>query len=219
MSKKIDKIPSCKICGSPTESIDDLKWKVTYDICHICDFISKQEQYYISPEEEQKRYEQHNNDTYDPGYIKRFEDMIKLHVKPLKRVEKVLDFGSGPYPMLTIIMKEKGYETVNYDPFFAPSKDYKNHKYDLIILSEVVEHIAKPKETIEELVSLLNPEGAILFMTEQRTMPSTDFLNWWYKRDNTHISFFNTKTFEYIAKMNNMKIVSNNHKNIIVLQK
>ena len=121
--------------------------------------------------------------------------------------------------MLTIIMKEKGYQVLNYDPYFAPNEEYKNHKFDLIVLSEVAEHISNPKQTFEHLFTLLNSRGAILFMTEQRTMDDMDFLNWWYKRDNTHISFFNTKTFQFIANQYNLKIVSNNHKNIIVLQK
>jgi CTP:phosphocholine cytidylyltransferase-like protein len=45
------------------------------------------------------------------------------------------------------------------------------------------------------------------------------FLKWYYIQDITHIGFFSMKTFEYIAKEFDLKIIRNNKKNVIILQK
>jgi 2-polyprenyl-3-methyl-5-hydroxy-6-metoxy-1,4-benzoquinol methylase len=220
MNKKInDVIINCKICGNTTFEKSDLKTKVTYDVCPVCDFISIKEHHLLSPQDEQKRYELHNNDTFDSGYTRRFENMIDLHIKPLKQVKNILDFGSGPYPMLSHILKEQGYQVVYFDPYFANNMSYRNQKYDLIVLSEVIEHIQYPLQTLDGLLELLHQDGFILVMTEFRTMDIDGFFTWWYRRDSTHISFFNQKTFETIAKNLQLKIYTTNQKNIILFQK
>ena len=220
MNRKIKDINSCKICSNTTEELYDQQLKVTYDVCHKCGFISKQDSFVLSQEEELVRYKNHKNDNEDnTGYINMFKNLIDLHVKPLKTVKSILDFGSGPYPMLQKLLKREGYDVAIYDPFFNKELDYQNNKYDLITTTEAIEHFKNPIKEIEHLLSLLNDNGYLLIMTNFRTMDLDSFSKWWYRRDPTHISFFNEDTFKYLEKHYGLKEVSNNHKNIITLQK
>ena len=219
-NRKIKDINTCKICSSTTEELQDLQLKVTYDVCQKCGFISKHESFHLTHQEELGRYENHKNDNEDnTGYMNMFNNLIDLHVRPLKDVKKILDFGSGPYPMLQKILTREGYEVSIYDPFFSKGVTYQNTEYDLITTTEAIEHFVNPIKEIEHLLSLLKDKGYLLIMTNFRTMDIKTFPTWWYRRDPTHISFFNEETFKYLEKRYNLKEISNNHKNIITLQK
>lgn len=220
MSKnKTVRTSSCKICGSETQELHDSLIKVTYDVCQKCDFIYKQTRYHLPNDLEKERYDTHNNDTEDEGYKNIFRNLLETHVRPLKNVKSILDFGSGPYPMLQKIFEQEGYEVTIYDYYYHKDSTYLNQKYDLITSTEVIEHLSEPLLEIEKLVSLLKDQGYLALMTNFRTMNLDAFLSWWYKRDHTHIAFFNQKTFDYLKERFHLVEVSNNHKNIIVLQK
>ena len=107
----------------------------------------------------------------------------------------------------------------DYDPFFNPNSDYLERKYDLITTTEVVEHFTTPMVEFEHILSLLKNDGYLVIMTNFNTFTDEEFLKWWYRRDMTHISFYRVKTFEYIANMYNLKLVSHNDKNVVVFQK
>ena len=54
----------CKICKDETYVLDDKKRNKEYFVCPQCDYISLDEKYIISSEEEKRRYSLHNN-TFD----------------------------------------------------------------------------------------------------------------------------------------------------------
>ena len=212
-------ISNCKICNSPTEELLDKQMKVTYDVCQKCDFISKQEAYHLSEEDEHGRYSLHNNFPDNEGYVNIFNNMIDIHVRTLKNVKKVLDFGCGPYPTLKILLERLDYKVSIYDPYFEKDLAYRNQKYDLITTTEVIEHMVDPIKELSHMLSLLDDKGYLLIMTLFREMDQERFLTWWYRRDRTHISFFNETTFKFIQDKFDLVEVSNNNKNIIVFQK
>ena len=221
MNKRIlvDLISNCKVCNSPTEELVDKQMKVTYDVCHNCDFISKQESYHLSEEEEHGRYSLHNNFPDNEGYVNIFNNMIDIHVRPLKDVKTILDFGCGPYPTLKILLERLDYKVSIYDPYFETNLEYRNQKYNLITTTEVIEHMVDPIKELEHMLELLEDKGYLLIMTLFREMDQERFLTWWYRRDKTHISFFNETTFKYLQNKFNLIEVSNNNKNIVVFQK
>ena len=145
--------------------------------------------------------------------------MIDIHVRPLKNVKNVLDFGCGPYPTLKILHERIDYNVSIYDPYFEKDLAYRNQKYDLIVTTEVIEHMVNPLNELEHMLSLLEDKGYLLIMTLFREMDEERFLTWWYRRDKTHISFFNETTFQYIQNKFDLTEISNNNKNIIVFQK
>ena len=142
-----------------------------------------------------------------------------MHVNPLDIKRNILEFGSGPYPALKILLGERGYNVFDFDPFYNNNDDYKNRKYQLITTTEVVEHFTNPLKEFSHLFDLLEEDGYLVIMTRFRTMDIEEFLKWWYRRDLTHISFFNLKTFEYIGNKYDADIVSHNDVNIITMQK
>ena len=130
-----------------------------------------------------------------------------------------LDFGCGPGSVLAHLLREEGFQVDIYDPFFSPEKVYKNKTYDLITSTEVFEHLKNPVETFKTLYNCLNPEGIIAIMTLYHTKNSEEFQKWWYRRDETHISFYSHNTFRYLAEIFNMKILLLDYKNLCVMQK
>lgn len=153
------------------------------------------------------------------GYVSIFKDLIRLHIKGLDIKRNVLEFGSGPYPALKILLGNEGYTVFDFDPFYNNNDDYKRRKYQLITSTEVVEHFVDPIKEFKHLFELLEDNGYLVIMTRFRNMDIKDFLNWWYRRDLTHISFYNLKTFEFIANKFDADIVSHNDVNIITIQK
>jgi len=217
MNKKID-LNFCLICNGETTTLHDPGFQIDYDVCENCGFIHKQEAFHLSEEDEHKRYLLHHNDELNIGYRTYMENFVKLHVRPLKNVKTILDFGSGPYPMLKKVLENLDYDVSDFDPFFNNNIEYLNSRYDLIIATEVFEHIQQPMLAFIQLIELLNPKGKLVIMTQFRYMDVSEFNNWWYRRDQTHVSFFNELTFETICDILSLKIVSSNQKDVIVIE-
>lgn len=161
--------------------------------CEKCHFIKKAK--IVDSVAEQKRYLQHN---YDEKYDKY---MFNLYNKIIidKNIN-ILDYGCGRIPTLSKVFND--YNIYNYDYYFYPF-EFTTLSYDLIILNEVIEHIEDPLVTISSLVKLLHKNGKIVIHTGL-TDNINDIEKWWYVRDITHISFFHTETFKYIARIYNL---------------
>ena len=137
----------------------------------------------------------------------------------LPSIKTALDFGSGPGPVLSELLKQKGLEVDIYDLYYSPKKVYQNKSYDLITSTEVFEHLSKPLEVMQTLVSHLNPNSYLAIMTKFPPKDDEEFLNWWYRRDPTHISFYTPKTFEVLAKKFGLEIVKFVDDNVVVFKK
>ena len=212
-------INDCRICGGHTHPLVDDELDVTYDVCQTCGFIYKQPLYHLGLDAEKSRYLSHHNADDNVSYVTYLQAFIETSIHPLQGIQTILDFGSGPNPVLRRLLEQDGYVVADYDPFFHDDKSYRDNHYDLIVLTEVLEHIHHPLSAMEHLVDLLNDQGRILIMTQFRTMNETAFLNWWYRRDTTHVGFFNDKTFATIAKRLSLTIEYSNHIDRILLSK
>ncbi len=209
---------TCIICGNSVRNLNDSQMKVIYDVCEECGFVYKQPKYHISNEKEFEEYSKHNNSFEVKGYVDMFRNLIDEFIKPLDISGKGLEFGSGPGPVLKELLIQLGFHMFDYDPYFNPNEEYMNHNYELITSTEVIEHLANPKNVFSHLKSLLSKNGYLVLMTNFNTFNDKDFLTWWYRRDKTHISFYRLKTLEYLADLNQLEVVTHNNKNIIVLK-
>jgi cyclopropane fatty-acyl-phospholipid synthase-like methyltransferase len=106
-----------------------------------------------------------------------------------------------------------------YDLFYFPKKVYEGKKYDLILSTEVFEHLQNPLDIFKKLLGHVEKNGYILLMSAFHPDNDEEFFKWWYIRDVTHIGFFNIKTFEFLADKLGLRIVKHNFKNIILFQK
>jgi 2-polyprenyl-3-methyl-5-hydroxy-6-metoxy-1,4-benzoquinol methylase len=210
----------CKICSTQTESLWDKKKDVTYHRCVSCRFIFLDESAIVDRVCEKKHYEKHNNSFECTGYVKMFDKFISKSILPLlSNLKTALDFGCGHTPVLAELLKREGLEIDYYDFYFFPNEMYKNKKYDLITSTEVFEHLKEPKEVLKTLVNSLSDKGYIVLMTQFPPLNDEEFLNWWYRRDITHISFFTPQSFEIMAEEMGLKVLKTIDNNIVVFQK
>ena len=191
----------CTLCSSVLINKKD---EYYYD-CGICKAIVKDEKYYLTANEEKAEYEIHNNDINDIKYQKFTMPITNYVIEKYLPEHKGLDFGSGTGPVISSMLMKKGYDIVQYDPFFAPNLNLLNNRYDYIVSCEVFEHFYKPKMEIDRLTFLLNANGILLIMTMLYN-DDIDFNTWRYRKDSTHVFIYRKETIEYIATEKKLKI-------------
>lgn len=210
----------CKICGSDTRKIHHQKFGIYY-YCDTCEFISKDEKFRISTEEELEIYNNHNNSIDDPEYVEYFYNFLEDAVfKYVNEGKEGFDFGSGPSPVLAQILERyHDYKMDIYDFFYAKKKVYIGKQYDLITSTEVVEHLKDPISYFKLFAELMKDDGVLAIMTLFHQNDDEHFKEWYYIRDRSHISFYTPKTFKYIARKTGLKIIHTNHKRYITFIK
>lgn len=194
-----------------------------YWLCPGCRLIFVPPRYFLSEEQEIERYLQHENSLDNAGYVKMFSDKIKLIRQACPEVVTVLDFGCGYEPVLKTLLANQGYNVDVYDANFFPDRRLKGN-YDLIISTETFEHFKEPGKEIEKIKHLLAPSGFLAVMTRLYTTRESSsvpdgFEEWYYKRDLTHVSFYCTETFSWIAAKHGFNLVFSDPKDFIILRK
>lgn len=213
---------NCNICENEDFQVIEVKNKAglkKYYKCKKCEFIFIDTSHLLSLEDENKRYEIHNNEISDPSYRAYFKNFINYIEDSLNIDDTILDYGSGPQPVLADVMEEYGYKVNIYDKFFHNEKESFKKKYDVIISTEVFEHIYNPTKTLETLLSILKENGKLIIMTAVSPPTDEEFKKWWYIQDPTHVVFYNKKTFDIISRKHSLNIIKYNYKNIIIFQR
>ena len=199
----------CPVCGTPAPSFVDTPLHCETFHCPHCELIFKSERCFPTEAQELKKYNEHHNSLENAGYVAMFERFIDYTLAHIRRpVKTVLDFGSGPTPVLAELLRRHGFDVAVYDKHFAPAAPEENARFDLITSTEVIEHIADPMQTLTWLKSRLVPGGTLALMTQFHDNSETFYRNWWYRRDPTHLCFFTPKTFAVAAGRLDMQTVA-----------
>lgn len=191
----------CPLCQKTQNHLFYEEKKRPFYRCEHCSLVFVPEAYHISPEEEKKRYDQHQNNTESQlfdGYKKwmlEFWTWMKL----LGFEGKICDYGSGPHPILSELARLEGINIISYDLYYAPESKASLVDLDLLILSEVVEHFRNPYQEWNDLKKMVKTGGRICIRTSLWN-EETRWKDWAYARDNTHINFYHQKTFDYLAQ-------------------
>lgn len=189
---------ACPLCGGQTRSYAILA-SGRYRRCPHCRLVHRHRSGLPTPEEERAHYALHDNDPSDPAY-RRFLDRLAVPLaERLPPGAEGLDFGCGPGPALSVMLRERGFRVADYDPFFAPDDSLLARVWDFICCTEAAEHFHRPGVEFERLDAMLRPGGWLAVMTEPRD-PARDFESWWYHRDPTHVCFYERHTLEWIAR-------------------
>ena len=114
----------------------------------------------------------------------------------------LLDYGGGN-GYLARCLRQAGFTDAHtYDPFVPEYASKPSRRFQCLFAFEVVEHSNHPWETFEEMASLLDEEGLIVFSTVLQP-PDIDQqrMNWWYIAPrNGHVTLYTGAALHTIAQ-------------------
>lgn len=168
-----------------------------YFHCPHCRLIFTDPRDMLSPEQERARYGQHQNSIEDSGYVRFLQQILRPMLPLLNPAMRGLDYGCGPGPVLSQLLRREGLACDDYDPLFAPGP--LQPPYDFILSTECFEHFHVPGREIARVCGLLAPGGLLGIMTEFWTTRDR-FATWSYTRDRTHVAFYHRQTLDVIAR-------------------
>ncbi len=152
----------------------------------------------LSLAEERARYLLHQNSPRDLEYRAFLDRLLVPLTMLLSPVAQGLDYGCGPGPTISVMMRERGFTMNEYDPFFVAERSVLNQQYDFITCTEAAEHFFNPKEEFERLNHLLKSGGHLGIMTAVYDQKPA-FSDWYYAKDPTHVSIYTPQTIRWIA--------------------
>jgi 2-polyprenyl-3-methyl-5-hydroxy-6-metoxy-1,4-benzoquinol methylase len=171
----------------------------------------------ILPQAEMGHYDLHENDIFDIRYRDFVSPIFEQVMHYSNRESKILDFGCGPGPVVSQMLKEAGRQTIQYDPFYCNDTSVFDFKYDVVFACEVAEHFYDPSVEFRRLCEILNPEGYLIIQTLMANQ--VDFATWNYRMDPTHVVFYSGKSFDWIAKKMKLRIVNIDAPRLVNFQK
>jgi len=197
---------SCPMCAA---TIHQEVWqfdrdKRIYLHCGNCLLVYVPKEFHLSFDDATKRYQNHEPDAGSKGHVNHLNLAILPTLPFLKKQTKGLDYGCGPKPILSQLLKKFDFDVENFDLSFYPIM--KSRNYDFIFCIETAEHFIHPEKDFYQILNLLNPNSIFTLMTE-RYIDKSHFSNWYYKRDLTHVSFYNQETLDYIAEKFRLKLL------------
>lgn len=204
---------TCPLCYS--NGVDF--YSQQFQKCSGCHSIFRCPEFFISPEKEKSRYEEHNNDVEDTRYQDFVSPIIDTILQNHSPSETWLDFWAGTWPVISHLLTQKWFQTQLYDPFFHNKPELLKQEYDFIIACEVIEHFHYPEKEFHLLYKLLKPGGKLYIMTDLYSQ-QVDFKNWYYKNDKTHVFFYTIEAFTWIKSHWSWEIITQK-KRCIILEK
>ena len=215
----------CLLCGSKNTQIYRefeektygklRRWK--YFTCQNCDLIFRDPTQRPKPEEEQSRYKEHQNlwnKTYEK-YLNELWQPLSSYIP--KEAKKGLDFGCGATEGLKELLKDSSYSIESYD-FYFKDDVLKNSEYDFVYCSEVVEHFYNVKRNFDILIDTLKAGALLAVSTQKPPADPEDFQTWYYRKDPTHVAFYNSKTWDWIAESMGFEVLYQENP-IVILKK
>jgi len=209
---------TCPLCGSKDRhtSLPGPDGREFF-LCRLCRLVFTDKKYFLSREKERERYLQHNNSSDSPGYIEFLNRAVNPSIRFLGKRIAGLDYGCGPEPVLSQILKSRGFESEWYDPIFYPELDL-DKRYGFIFSTETFEHFFSPAAELDRLRTLLSPGGILTVMTKLRKSPER-FREWHYARDPSHVAFYSRDTLEFISERWDIKIVYCDNESVCIFRK
>jgi len=177
---------------------DDARDYLHCDLCHL---ISTPKSTHPQFQTAKARYLHHLADSGSTGHINHLMKAIQPIQNFLKKEMDILDYGCGPKPVLSDLLRTWECSCQNYDLIFFP-EPFIFKSYDAVFCIETAEHFSDPQKELTNINNVLKPGGYVIIMTALYSNKQ-HFSKWYYKRDFTHISFFHQKTMEFISKKMN----------------
>ncbi len=187
-----------------------------YRCCRECLLICVEERFRPTVKEEEERYRTHRNGVCHPGHVRFLNQALEQSLPHLDPGMSGLDYGCGPVPTLSVLLRDHGIICSDYDPIFFPNLP--EGPFDFIYATECFEHFFSPDKELRRVQDLLAPGGILTIMTEQWATPE-DFSAWHYARDLTHVSFYHARTIDFICSRYGFSRMESTNARVVVLKK
>jgi len=112
----------------------------------------------------------------------------------------------------------RGIKTDSWDPFFHPAPPRKG-AYDLVLSIEAAEHFSNPALEFRAIATALKNGGRAVLHTSIAPDNDDDFLQWWYKEDSTHVSFYSALSLRMLAEGASLALEGITDRCFIVMKK
>ena len=207
------------ICHKMCYTFVDEKTNITYYHCNHCGYNFKSPECYQDFTTQKERYNLHENDENDPGYQAYFQRFLVFTLPLLDKPKTALDFGCGRSSLLASLLQKEGIACDYYDPISHPDTLKEKKKYELIVSTEVFEHLHQPKVVFENLLERLEESGYLAIQTQFHSNDVEAFKKWYYHQDPTHIVFFTAHTFRVLCREFDCEFIADNGKNMVLMRK
>jgi len=195
----------CPLCQSGKTHHYHTDKRRDYFQCSDCHLVFIDPNQRLPEKEERAQYDLHENNSGDEGYRRFLSRLASPLMEKLSTHSHGLDFGCGPGPTLSLILEEAGHSVELYDVYFYPNQTALQRQYDFITATEVIEHLYQPDRVWQQWMKGLKSGGLLGLMTKL-VIDVEAFSNWHYKNDPTHVIFFSRRTFEFLAKRDNLQL-------------
>ena len=229
----MNKINSCPICGHAKSSSVSYYSEYFLVKCNSCKFVYSEQK--PTQQELDEVYNNYDYSTEDSSLtsasMKKHIDICK-YIMSLGKISSVLDVGCGKGAWLNIF-KEFGCDTFGTEynddlKTFASSVGHimldgglfpivrKDQKFDLIIFTEVIEHIQNPNEVLSHFNNILSNEGLIFITTPNFSAIERHFLRgkWKNVMYPEHLSYYTPATLNSVLNKNGFSKISLYSENI-----
>lgn len=216
----------CKLCNKTTNYLFSLEVykniQAHYYECEECNTLQSYHLDAMTPNELKNFYESIKNLNIDSGaawrqycIVNRIKSLVNLRViRNSGHKFKVLDFGSGSGFAASCIKFNLGCDVYAYEPYvqsgFSSIQCFKsidevidNGPYNLVIASEVFEHLNEPLRTLNVIRDLLDKKLSYLFITTGLYIPGKRDKNWKYLAaiSGQHVIFYSTQSMKKVGQI------------------
>ncbi len=187
----------CPLCqASPAQQLEEA---IQFYHCPYCGTVFRHSQCFVSPEKEKERYLLHENDVGNKQYQDFVSPIVTAVCNKFDPPGPGLDFGAGTGPVISEMLRGKGFQMNLWDPFFHNDPAVLEHTYEFMVCCEVIEHFHHPLAEFQLMKKLLRPGGK-LFCKTALLPKQTTFADWYYKNDPTHVIFYSEKNLKWIQQ-------------------
>lgn len=207
---------NCPLCKTANNQFFHQDKKRAFFRCDHCHLIFADPKTSLAPALQQKRFSQKQQNKQQ-----QISQFILPILKQLHTVNayslKGLNFGRVVDQVILNYIESEGHQLLQFDPFMAPNHQLLKQEYDFITCYQVFEHFKRPAREWALLVRMLKPNAWLCINT--KLLISDDFFAKWHHKNNlTHVSFYQKKTFEYLANISNLSLLFISNE-LILMQK
>ena len=219
----------CLLCKSPEVRFLFKKRSIPFYKCADCEFI------FSRPEINANLSNQITD--FEPAYLDYFQEketdtrnhaalvaLLKRHVDFYS--SRILDIGCGSGKLVRYL-RSKECDAYGLEPsvalfnaflkqdnfFFHDSvsnfaQHHDGNRFNLIILSDVIEHIPDPEDFVRNIESLLSA-GGVLFITtpDTKSLLAKSFGKYWHYYNKYHLSLFNRTNLKQVLAIHSLSQV------------